>query len=268
MNELLQSPIILNDNCWYFLSLFYAREKWADLITEIRHYHQERQDRFCNCLISFSGEKGEHLQVVFAAPCNDGNDYTDEIQQHFQSFFERKPSISSTPFPYGKAVWCNYPNNSLTWNKFKLPDYSDQYIRFHQQTMDVALELLADDFSADSFFSAGIYLINKSLSCIDKDKQKNALSQAFYETSIGSPHFVYTVKELIKEINIHEMAEIIKSYWNENQGDFSAELINWLNEAKGITQRYSFYTLCSFICKITGLSELRQLVILELLNLV
>jgi len=267
MNEILQLPSIRNEKCWYLLSLFYAREKWANLINEIKYFHQEWKNQFSNCLISFSGEKGEHLQVVFVAHHSDSSNYTDEIQLHFQSFFEQNPSISSIPFPYGKAVWGNYPNNSLTWNKFKLPDYSDQYIDFHQKTMDVTLTLLTGDFSADSFFSVGMYLIIKCLCCIDHNKQKNALNQALYETSISSPHFVYTVKELTKEIDIHEVGEVIESYRNEDANNYSPELIKWLNEVKNIMQRYSFETLCTFFCKIVGLSGLRQLMILELLNI-
>jgi len=267
MNSLLQIPYTRNEKQWYFLSVFYAREMWTELISCIMNFYQERQNRFCNCLISFSGEKGEHIRIIFASFINDNNNYTDEIQSCFQLFLDQNPSTNKISFPYGKAIWGNYRNNSITWNKFKLTDYSQQYIGFHQQTIEVALKLLADDFSEDSFFSLGIYLLTKALGCIDSQEQKNALSLSFQEASAASPHFVYAAKELIKEIDINEVIETIGFYRNENASDYSPELISWLNEAKIILKLYNFQTLCMFICKIIGLIGLRQLMILELMNI-
>jgi len=180
MNTSIQTPYIRDKKQWYFLSLFYAREKWTELIAEIIRFYQERQGQFCNCLLSLSVEKGEHIQVTLVSSV-DGNNYTDEVQSYFQIFFEQNPSISSTLFPYGKAVWGNYPNNSLIWNKFSLQDYSEQYINFHQQTIKLALKLSEDDFSEDTIFSVGMYLITKGLCFIAGEEQKNALSQALHD---------------------------------------------------------------------------------------
>jgi len=266
MNEILQSLPVVNEKRWYLFSLFYAKEKWADLITEIERFHKEKQNRFCNYLFSFSREKGEHLNVVFATPFIDNNDYSNEIQTCFQSYLYKNPSMNSAPFPYGKAVWANYPNNSFVWNTFSLPNYSNQYINFHQRTMEVALKLLSDDFSEDAFFSLGIYLLTKPLCCISSKEQKSILFQALNDVSIGSPHFVYTAKELVNEININEAGEAIESYLNENVSDCSPEIINWLNEVKILLKYYSYNELFTFIFKITGLTGLRQLMILELMN--
>jgi hypothetical protein len=266
MNTLLPAPIVRDEKRWYFLSLFYAKESWDMLISHITDFYNERKNIFSHCLFSFSEERGEHLQVVFAASVVDTNDYTFEIQTCFQTFFNQHPSISRTQFPYGEAIWCNYPNNSLTWKIFKLPDYSEQYIDFHQQTMKVALKLTEGDFSGDSLFSLGMYLIIKGLSCVDDKEHKNALSRALHEAKSGSAYFIHTAKELLKEIDMDEIGKVIESYKNENTTEYPPELITWLNEVKFFLKRYDFQTICSYICKIIGLSGFRQLVILELLN--
>lgn len=266
MNEMLHSPFIRNEKRWYFLSLYYASENWAELIAEIEHFHRKREKQFSHCLISFSEEKGEHLRVIFVTPATDTHDYTSEIQTCFQTFFEQHPSTSRKQFPYGEAIWCNYPNNSSAWNNFKWKDYSDQYIDFHKLTMKVVLKLTEGDFSGDSLFSLGMYLIVKGLSLMDCKEHKTALSQALHEAKTGSSNFIHTSKELLKEIDNNEIGEIIESYKNENTNDYSIELINWLNEVKIFLKLYGFQTICSYICKTIGLTGLRQLVILELLN--
>ena len=270
MNSLMQIPIIYNKKRWYFLSIFYAREKWNKLIQEILHFREERQDRFCHCLLFFSKERGEHIQVAFASSVDDDNSFTDEVQTWFQSFLDQNPSTSKTPFPYGKALWCNYPNNSLIWNKFRLPEYSEQYIGFHQQTIELVLKLLDDDFSEDNFFSLGIYLLTKALCCIDSQEQRNVLSLALQEASGNSSHFVYAAKELINKIDFYEVGETIECYKNEDTNEYSTKLVNWLNAIETLcvaSPQHIYNRLCFFICKITGLIGLRQLMILELLNI-
>ena len=132
--------------------------------------------------------------------------------------------------------------------------------------MDIALKLLADDFSADSIFSLGIYLIIKSLSCINSREHKNCIHKSLQRTSVDYPNYLYTVKELINEIDINEIGETIESYRNENESDYSPKLIIWLNEVKKALKLYNYERICSYLCEIVGLKGLRQLMILELLD--
>lgn len=268
MNLPAATPLIRNEKKWYFFSLFYARENWAALIAQIIYFYQERQNQFCSYLISFSEERGENIQVIFVSSLHNEN-CANEIQARFQTFLDQNPSVRKTSFPYGKAVWGNYPNDSITWNKFKLIDYSEQYIRFHQQTMNVALKLLTDDFSSDSILSLGIYLFTKGLIYIADKEQKNVLSQVLQEVSTDFKNysFLNSVTELIKDtIDVDEVSEAIESYVNENESDYSSELVNWLNEAKGILEFYDYSYFCTCICKILGLNGLHQITILELMN--
>jgi maltose O-acetyltransferase len=267
MNIQLQTPLIWNEKKWYFLSVFYAREKWNELIIEIMNFYRIHTGLFCNYLFSFSGEKGEHIQVTFAS-FDISNDYTNEIQTRFQKFTEQCPSKSTIQFPYGKTLWSNYPNNSLIWNKFRLPNYSEQYISFHQQTMRVALNLMEDDFSEDTVFSITLYLMTKSLDLIDANMQRNILSHILQEASTDSPNEIDLIKKLINEIDTIETREAIESYRNEiAMEDYSTELLtSWLNEAKIILNLYNFNILWTFICQIIGLTESRRMLILFLLK--
>jgi len=257
----------MNNNRRYYLSLFYAREKWAELIAEIMLFCRERQNYFCDYLISFSEERGEHLRTVFVSPQSDC-DYTDEIQNYFQTFFDQNPSVRKTSFPYGRAVWCTYPNNSLAWNIFKLPDYSEEYINFHQRTMDAVLKLLEDDFSSDSILSLGIYLFTKGLAHVDEEEQKNILLRTLHDVSedIENYSFINTVKELIDEIDINEVNEAVQSYWNENESEYSPELIHWLTEVRNFLKFSGYKRFCSIVCEILGLNGLHQMMVLELIN--
>jgi len=266
MNQITQTPLSWNKKEWYFLSVFYAREKWDDLITEVMQYYRRHTGQFCTYLFSFSKEKGEHLQVTFVSSVDDNHNYTNEIQTGFQTFVDRCPSRSTIQFPYGKVIWCNYPNNSLAWNRFRLPFYSDQYISFHQQTMGVALKLMENDFSEDSIFSAGLYLFTKGLCCIDSKEQKSTLSQILEDVSVDFQNDIEEIKALINKIDINEVHEAIESYRNENTSEYSTELVSWLNEAKILLKLGNYKTLCIFICKILGLTGAQQILILELMN--
>ena len=270
MNTLLQisanSPFRgLEGKKWYFLSVFYARENWSELITMIMQYYRKQSGLFHTYLFSFSTEKGEHVRVTFASPDDDSN-YTDEIQADFQMFLEQCPSYSTVQFPYGKALWGNYPNNSLAWNKFRLLSYSEQYIRFHQQTMRLALNLMENDFSEETIFAIGMYLFTKGLSCIDSKEQRSALSQVLEEALLDNSNDMDTIQKLVDEIDIHEARETIESYWSESIPKHSALLTEWLNEANDrIKQGYNNF--CSVICNMFGLSSLHEVLILKLLNI-
>jgi hypothetical protein len=258
---------IFEEKAWYFLSIFYAREKWADLISRILHFYTMRKMQFSDFLLSFSEERGEHIRIAFISP-NCTENYQNKITDFFQLFVDEHPSVSTKVFPYGKAVWCDYPNNTLVWDRFRIRDYSEEYIRFHQTTFQLALHLLENDFSADSIFSFGIYLFTKGLLCMDADEHKNAIYTTLQDISFTFENYAFnsTVKEVIEQIDANEVNEAIESYMNEEKSNYSPELINWMVDAKYLLKDNNYKNFCFLICKITGLSELRQIMILELLN--
>ena len=196
-------------------------------------------------------------------------DMKDEIDRFFLSYIENFPSVCKKTFPYGKAIWSNYPNNTLLWSRFRRINLSDCYANFHQMSFQFALSLIENDTSPDTLFSLCLYLIVKGLSCIEPEKQKFVLSDALHETSIDFKNYghINSVKNLIAEhIDLQEIYLTLDSYWNENESEFSPELKVWLANTKNLIADYSYTQFCSFICKMFGLKGLHQLMILELIN--
>lgn len=264
MNPTVQSPFIRNSQRWYFLSVFYAREQWTELIINVMNFYRSHTGLFSAYLFSFSGECGEHLRVVFAST-DENKDYSGEIQSYFQMFIDRYPSDSIIQFPYGKVLWCNYPNNSLVWNSFKLPVFSDQYIRFHQQTMRAALKLMENDFSEETVFSVGLYLITKALGCIDGKEQRDTLLTILHDASTDNSYDRDIIRKALYEINGNEVCEAIEWYKNESKDEYSPEMINWLEQVNDMLQTVKYNVLCHFICKVLGLTGISHIIIVELL---
>ncbi|MDR2147306.1 MAG: hypothetical protein LBE91_12685 [Tannerella sp.] len=268
MKDLSDIPFIMGDKSWYLLSVFYARESWHELVTQINQFYRERKDKFSHCLLAFSEDKGERIDISLASLPGQENRKA-EIEQFFLSFVEKLPSTRKAVFPYGNAVWDNYPNNTLLWWRFRTMDLSDLYVSFHQATFQFARSLIENDTSPDTLFSVCIYLIVKGLTCIEPKKQKTVLSRALHDTSIDFKNLshVDSVKTLINErIDFREISSTLESYRNENESEFSPELKAWLTDVKILMDHYSYSQFCSFICTMFGLKGLRQLAILELIN--
>jgi len=265
INIIEHTPYIWNKKKWYFLSIFYAKEKWRKLTDEIICFYNKRQSLFEAYIITFSRIKGEQIRVTFVTSENDNYNYSNEIQSYFQSCININPSISKVSFPYGSAIWCNYPNNSLAWDKFKLTYYSIQDVHLYKKTLDVILNSTNNNFLEDNFFSVGMYLITKGLFCIDKKIQKkillhiiNAISKDFKLDS--------WVKDQINKFDILKVCDTIESYNNEYESEYSKEMLNWLNEVKIFLKIHDYKSLYFLIIRVMGLTILRQLIILTLLN--
>jgi len=269
MNDIPEIPFIQGNRAWYFLSVFYVRENWMELVTQINRFYQDRSDTFSACLISFSDDKGEKIEISFASSPGREN-MKNEIDRFFLSYIEKSPSVSKTIFPYGRAVWSNYPNNTLLWLRFRAVNPSDQYLHLHQATFRFALSLIENDTSPDTLFSVCLYLITKYLSCIEPENREAILSQALYNTSTDFKVYSHidSVKNMIEErIDLQEMCLTIESYWNENPPELSPELKAWLMTIKGLIDDYDFVRFCYFVCRMFGLNGFHQLLLLELINI-
>jgi len=269
MNTLEHTPYIWNEKKWYFLSIYYAREKCGKLIVEIIKYYQEHKNLFCAYFISFSKQKGEHLEVTFVSPKNVNNNYSADIQNYFQNYLDKNTSICMIQFPYGKAIWCDYPNNSLVWDNFRATYYSVQYFLLFQSSLFAAVSLNNNDFSENTSFSIGMYLISKSLFCIDSIEQKNVISELIHMIlkNTKDKHKVENwVNERVNKYYLDKVSETLASYKNEIESEYSEELMNWIYEIKIFLENKEYKHLYFIICRITGLTTLNQLVILCLLN--
>ena len=269
MKDISEIPFIQGHKAWYFLSVFYARENWPELVYQINHFYQDRKDKFQTCLISFSEDKGEQIEISLASSSSHEN-LKDEIDSFFLSFMANFPSTLKTAFPYGNAVWCNYPNNTLLWSRLRNINLSDSYADFHQISFQYALSLIEDDTSQDTLFSVCLYLIAKGLYCIEPEKQKQVLSDTLHETSTDFRNYSHksSIKALIDEhIDLQEICSVLESYMNEYKTELSPELKLWLANTKKFIEGYGYIMFCSYICTMLGLNGLHQLAMLELMNI-
>ncbi|MCL2327572.1 MAG: hypothetical protein FWC39_03545 [Bacteroidetes bacterium] len=268
MSLLTPPPYIRDGKAWYFLAIYYSRTNWAELANHIMQFYTKRQTQFCNCLISFSDERGEHIQVTLISP-NCENNYQTEIENYFQQYLAENQSISAETIDYGRVLWCNYPNNSLVWNTFKLIHYTEQLIRFHEKTQKLALQLLDDDFSQDNIFTLGLYLATKGLMCFDPDMQNNIVPETL--TRIMSSFQDYgsvelALQEVLDQIDVQQMCEAIASYIEENPSEYSIELTEWLAEVENMKET-GFQYFHTTTCSIIGLSGMYSIFILTLLDI-
>lgn len=269
MSLLQAPPYIREEKAWYFLSIFYSRNAWAELLPHIMQFYSERQTQFCNCLVSFSEKRGEHIQLTLIALDCEKN-YQIEIENFFRSFLEKNPSVSTKVFSYGKTLWCDFPNNLLVWNTFKMINYTELHINFHQKTTCLALQLLEDDFSSDNIFAIALYLAIKGLLCFDPKMKNNILDDILTETfnSLqGYSSVQSALQEVIGQIDQQSICETIESYVEEDTSEYSTELIEWLAEVENMKQHKDFSYFHGMTCDIIGLSGIHPILILTLLGI-
>lgn len=267
--SLLQSPpYIRNGKAWYFLSIYYSRNNWAELVSYIMQFYSERQTQFCNCLIAFSDERGEHVQLALIS-LNCENNYQTEIEDYFRSYVTQNPSVSTETFDYGRELWCNYPNNSLTWNAFKLTHYKERHIRFHDKTQQLALQLLDGDFSQDNIFTLALYLATKGLTYFNLNMQNNIVADTL--SKIMSDFQDYrsveaALQSIMEQMDLQQMCETIQSYVKEDASEYSTELIEWLSEVENMKGK-EFQYFYGITCGVIGLSGMFPILVLSLLDI-
>lgn len=266
MSLLQPPPYIREEKAWYFLSIFYSRNAWAELLPHVMQFYNERQTQFCNCLISFSDNRGEHIQVALISPDCEKN-YQTEIENFFRSFLEKNPTVSTKVFPYGKKLWCDYPNNSLAWNTFKCINYTELLINFHQKTMQLALQLLDDDFSNDNIFTLVLYLTTKGLTYFDPNMQNSTASDALNKIMSDFRDYAsveLALQSIIEQIDQQHMCEAIQSYVEEDSSEYSVELIEWLVAVENMQEK-EFKYFYDMTCYMTGLSGAYLILVLNLI---
>lgn len=269
MSLLHTPPSIRDEKAWYFLSIFYARNAWAELLPHILQFYADRQTQFCNCLISFSEERGEQVQITLISLDCEKN-YKSEIEQFFLSFLEKNPSISLKVFPYGNTLWCDYPNNSLAWNTFKYVNYTEQRICFHEKTTQLALQLLDNDFSNDNIFTLALCLTTKGLVRFNPTLQSSTVIDTLNQMMSEFQDYASVesvLQSILEQIDLQYMCETIQSYIKEDSAEYSEELIEWLAEVDAIKQHLNFSYFHRIVCDIIGLSGMYPIFILNLLTI-
>jgi hypothetical protein len=260
---------IFQEKAWYFLSIYYSRDKWAELISQITKFYDTRQKQFSDCLIFLSEERGEHIRIALVSPdCTEN--HQNEIAVFFQSYFDAHLSSRVKPIPYGQVLWCDYPNNKLVWDRFRIWNQTEQHIRFHQKTFRLAFRLLEDDFSFDNVLSCVLYLAVKGLICFDPDGQNRVLLDTLntiFEYFRNDDSIESLLQSFIDGTDKQDICETIESYWIEDVSDYLPELTEWLNETASLKEDAEFESVYLLICKILGLDRGYSILVLKFLDM-
>ena len=232
------------DTTWFYISLFYSRNDWGKLINEILSFYQQKKALFNNCIIYLSEEKGEHVQLVLSTK-SDNNDLDlikENTEKHFHLFISENPSDNSKPFKYGEEIWCDYPNNSIAWNRFQYTLADDSLkIDFSQSTSSMMVELMDGDYSLNNTISTAIFMctkVEKTYSDIYGEKLRiDVIDKALSQLAVDSLNKSFVTEFKLDEkldiygISLKDVMGTIDYYW-EYKDDYSPVYRQWENEVK------------------------------------
>lgn len=129
-----QKTLPLDGLNWHCLSIFYARSNIGALLEIIGDFCKKNESLFEHWSLWFSRAQGERVNLVFVSLENDAEMVVGLIGNYFEWWLNENPSEEvERPVP-GTILWKFFPNNTLTWNTFKIP----RFLRESQNTRDFA----------------------------------------------------------------------------------------------------------------------------------
>ena len=258
--------LLINNIAWYYLYIYYSRNNWHTLLLSIFTFFNQNKESFDLCLIYLGEDRGEHIKVVFSSKSNSSDKLEVIINNHFQQFLNQEPSLNPKEFPYGKGLWCYYPNNTIVWQKF---DFNNSYIVYSEKLLYLIYFILEDDMSIDNIFSAALFLSVKQLKIIDYSDNVNLILEALDN---GMNDMSLTHSETLK-IDFKEVSEIMDSYWDDFTLDGKCESLfykDWETEIKNILYispiETNFVEIIMIMCDHLGLGKSYYYMILNFIK--
>jgi len=260
------------NNRWLRVSLYYARNDWYKLLSDISVFKKELKGDISNCIILFSQEKGENMRLaVSVSDVEKETKLRHLMDSHFTSFISNHPAGSDKAFEYGKTLWCNFENNSIVWDTYDIATATTTETAYLSKTSSVVLRLLDNDFSPDNFYSVSLYLLSKILKNIAPTKRVEAVEQIIETYSVEFAQFGeydFASSDLINQfqISLPDVFEAITGYWAESE-DEEFFLDEWKRLADEAIERGStLYTLTDNVFYVLGLSLMERLFMLEIVH--
>lgn len=262
-----------NDNHWFFVSLYYARNNWPNLLTEISNFRKSLRLALLYFSILFSQEKGDCIKLTISISKKENyKDIYNLINDHFISYISTNKSVLEKEFDFGKVLWCNFDNNSVIWNKYKLNTYNTSELEYIDKTSHVVLNLIDGDSSHDNFYSIALFLLIKLLKNVEVELKINIINQIIKIYSMEFSQFGdydFVTNNFLKQlkINLNDIFQIMNSYWNESYtGVGNSEYTIWINYIKRIAIDHNIYMLIDNVFLITGLNSVERMFIIEILD--
>lgn len=223
--------IMKNGKVWCCLSIFYARNAWLDLLSELYDFYCGNRTLFDYCLISFSEERGEHMRVTFSPDVENVDELLQKIENYFMHFLNSKPSTLSKQFSFGEGFWCYYPNNSLAWNRFNMRYYNME-LSFDEQLKRC---LFAFENLGLSDYDGNLY--EKAFDLLEQIQQKVVISLNGSTLAKWGCLVEYLAKKSFVEVNVDELLEEVDTFlialWSEIAKTLDvgiSELFLWIGD--------------------------------------
>ncbi|MCI7385545.1 MAG: hypothetical protein MSH64_02610 [Bacteroides uniformis] len=205
--------IVKDGKEWCCLSIFYARENWFDLLSELDDFYCNNRNLFDYCLIGFSEERGEHMRVTFSPNAENSDELLEKIENHFTLFLNKEPSAFSKQFSFGEGFWCYYPNNSLVWNRYNMRYYNKDLL-FDKQLEEC---LLAFENQKLTDYESNLY--EEAFDLLEQIQQKVVISLNGSTFAKWGCLVEYLAKKSFVEVNLDELLEevdtLLMTLWNE-----------------------------------------------------
>jgi len=258
-----------NTLSWNVISIYYSRNSWDFLLKKILDLKLGIREKNAHFIICFSDNKGEHVQLAISHESSSNNISTPPINQYLAKILKKHPSVSEQVFPYGKAFWINYPNNTLVFNTFFQNSFYTNNIDDLQIISDTILELLDKDYSLDNFLSVSLFLSIQILKVLDVDYMEITLKESIDKivNKFGNSDIKEEINILLNQFQVKpdSIEEILDSYWKENYGSVSFK--DWLIYKRDvINKNVAFSYISKLIFDVLGLNEHHYVLCLELIR--
>ena len=241
----------INNNTWYCVSLFYSHKEIAVVMRSATSFYTDNKELINHLSIYLSIFQGERLDLVIASENEDREFLYKRIHDYFSKTIKKYPSETTSAIPYGNMIWMDYPNNSVYWNVFDIPDFlfNNPEVRlFAMYTSLLVIDLYDEESSIDENKKTILFfLILKLIKTLNVD-----IADVYPTTSLGEKG----VLDIIDDITdtLHTMSY----YWEFDDTDSNFDLwskqINIINTDKNTSLSEKIHSLISVFYSHLGVS--------------
>lgn len=256
---------------WIFVSIYYARGSWTNLLCEISTLKKSLEHTFSYFCVLFSQEKGENIRLAISVSTKEDYDNViEKLSKHINFYISSNISFRENEFEYGKVLWSSFENNSVVWDKFSVKNYTSIELEYINLTSYVVLELIEGDSSTDNFYSIALYLIIYFLKNTEATQRIDSISHikevySLKFSQFGDYDFINNglLKQL--QLNLEDILLIINSYWDEIFFG-NSQFANWLTFVRSTINEYNTYMFIDIIFFVLGLNSVERIFIIEILD--
>jgi hypothetical protein len=218
---------VKNNLAWNFISLYYSRNYWPNLLEKIDCFKNENSSCVINFLISFSEHKGDNIRLSISSDISDFQFIRKRAIAYFSTFFLKNPSLTERAQPFGKTFWKNFENNCIIFDAFKLRHFHKRDLDLIKQTNKIIIKLSNQDYSQDSLMSIALYLLIILLRLFLVEEHVQLALRSIRMRSMqdfGSYGLNDKISELINELEIDkkELEQTLNSYLEDHISDETA----------------------------------------------